>query len=90
MKKVACDGCGMGEPLDLPDKQRTIRTVKIAVSTDSRSSFPESSDHYEADLCKQCVGHLLDKYFNVLAEGQLSVPAFLEPTKRERGERLLT
>lgn len=83
MQKLVCDGCGMGEDVSIPEKKRTIRSVKFSIVMDPRVTMPGHEEVHEADLCDNCRGHVLANYFRVSAEGQLDVPAFLEPTRKE-------
>jgi len=85
---LKCDGCGISESLKVPQKVRKIRSVKLSVVNDPRTSIPEGTDRHEADLCEHCRGTLLAKYFKFQAKGSLVLPAFLEPTDREREIRL--
>jgi hypothetical protein len=81
MRKVSCDGCGMSEPLSTPAQVRKIRPVKFGIVHDDRSTVPEGTERYEADLCGECQGAVLDKFFRVHVE----VPAIIsEPSHRER------
>lgn len=85
MKKLICDGCGMGELIDYP--KHKITTVELRPIT---NSHVDPIIPFKADLCSDCQGLLLHKYFNVPARGGLEVPAFLEPTDKERAVRLAT
>ena len=86
MQKLVCDGCGKGEPSSTPEKKRTIRAVRLNIVNDPRESTPD--DRHDADLCPECRGHMLAKYFRINYEGTLELPSFLEPTTRERDERI--
>lgn len=81
MRRVECDGCGFAEPHDLPMKKRQIKTVTLSILEDVR--FPENSLKYEADLCPNCRGMCLHEYFKIPAQGQLELPAFLGPKRRQ-------
>lgn len=83
MKEVKCDGCGMRESLDISERNRKIKKVRLATIMDTRD-FPDSEERFDADLCPDCRGTLLHTYFSQLAEGTLTVPAFAEPTELER------
>ena len=82
MNLLRCDGCGLSEAADTPQKRRKVRTIRLAVVHDPRDIVPD--EQHVSDLCDTCQGTLLHTYFNVLAEGNLQVPAFLPPTTRER------
>ena len=84
MRELKCDGCGLREDTRIPDKKRVIREVKLSVATDTRSSWADSEERHEADLCPTCRGTLLHAYFGLSAEGTLQVPAFAQPTALER------
>jgi hypothetical protein len=84
MKETKCDGCGRREELDIPMKQRTIHPVKLMVVTDDRELHGAQAEQVQSDLCTTCVGIVKHMYFGQPAEGQLEVPAFVEPTSLER------
>jgi hypothetical protein len=86
MQLVSCDGCKFKEPSDLPKSKRTILPVKFDVIEDDRSSVPEGTRTYKADMCGTCRGQLLHNYFGIPAGGKLELPAFVEPTDAEREE----
>ncbi len=75
MKKIHCNGCGMSEDLDVPRPK--IISVKLSNTLDSRDWAKDQV--FEADLCGHCIGNLLHNYFGVDADGQLEVPAFIQP-----------
>lgn len=77
-QETKCDGCGFREPLG---DELSIVPVRLDVGA---SKNPIHRQQYEAHLCATCRGQLLHTYYGVPGLGQLDVPAFLEPTERER------
>jgi hypothetical protein len=75
MNRIHCDGCGITEDAKTPKPK--IKRVKLLIETDPR--FPEGTSKYDADLCPDCQGVMLHKFFKTPAEGKLEVPAFLAP-----------
>jgi hypothetical protein len=75
MIKIHCTGCGLSENIDA--EEHKIRLMKLTDFIDSRSwtTKPEYSTH----LCPECLGKISHNYFRISAEGQLEVPAFIEP-----------
>lgn len=84
-----CDGCGFTEPEHLADTKKKIRRVTLSVELDARTSFPESREKHESDLCPNCQGTLLHTYFNIPAEGKLALPAFIGPKKPKELEEIV-
>ena len=74
-----CDGCGKMEPDGTPRSQSDIKSVRLTVIKDERENFPGAVEKFESDLCDECEGILKFTYFGVKADGQLTIPAFIEP-----------
>lgn len=78
MQAVNCDGgCGKSELLSTPEQTRDIKTVKLDIILDSRSSMPGGNDSHEADLCGECRTLLLNRYFRIKEGRILEIPRFL-------------
>lgn len=75
MIKVHCSGCGLSEEINSPKPK--IGTVSLADSIDPREWIRDNI--YTTHLCRECLGKILHNYFDVSAEGQLDIPAFIEP-----------
>lgn len=91
MEKTVCDGCGMGEPKNLPDSKKTIRPVKLVIQNDMReATMPETADRHVADLCNTCRTFVVGKFFRGSTD-DLVLPVFLsEPSEHEREIRIAT
>lgn len=77
-QETKCDGCGFREPLG---DELSIVPVRIDIG---ESKNPIHREQHDTHLCGACRGTLLHNYFGMPAQGQLDVPAFLEPTGKER------
>src|SRR5687768_7889239 len=86
VRTINCDGCGMKEPVDTPKDEKQISPVKFIVVIDPR--YVETNKTYEADLCDDCEGRVLHKFFNVSAQGRLSTPAFIDPSPADHELRV--
>lgn len=77
MQKLTCDGegCRKSESLSTPDSRRTIKRIKLHVINDSRESIPQGQDHYTTDLCPECLGHMLNRFFVTPQTGALELRA---------------
>ena len=75
MLKVHCSGCGMSEEVD-----KALQKIGPVTLTDSLVQRSWTSDPiFTADLCRECISGILHNYFGVRAEGELELPAFIEP-----------
>lgn len=82
MRQVHCDGCGFTEPINLTKDQRKIEHVAFLIGTKVDRRWPTektAEKRFEADLCPTCQGTVLHNYFDIPAEGELEIPAFIEP-----------
>lgn len=75
MIKVHCSGCGLSEEINLPNPK--IGTVTLSNSIDPREWIRD--EIYTTHLCLECLGKILHNYFGVPADGNLDIPAFIEP-----------
>jgi hypothetical protein len=75
MQQTQCDGCGLAEDMGMPKPK--IKKVTMSIVEEPR--FPTGTKRHDADLCPDCIGKLLFRYFRVRAEGDLDLPAFIEP-----------
>jgi hypothetical protein len=75
MLKIHCQGCGMSEEVD--SSEHEIGSVSLIDGLDDRSWTKDPS--FTTDLCRDCLAKLLHNYFGISAEGELALPAFIEP-----------
>jgi hypothetical protein len=62
MKQIICDGCKVAEELKSSAKAgKNIKGVELEIAEDERESVPRVP--FKADLCEDCRGELLKKYF---------------------------
>lgn len=78
MQRTICSGCGASAPIGKEDEGKIQRVTLIIHSNDHREWARKHDPRHTEDLCDDCIGGMLHKYFAVSAKGQLTLPAFVQ------------
>lgn len=87
MRQTHCDGCDRTEPVDTPKHESIMQRVEVMVlGKDDRTWAVNSATKIEADLCDRCRKQMLSTFFNVSADVDEELPAWIsEPVSLTRG-----
>lgn len=75
MQRTICSGCGAS--VETGEKANIHKVELIVHSHDQREWARKNDATYTEDLCDNCIGGILHKYFGVSAHGSLELPAFM-------------